>query len=54
MLVAQEVMHHIQHSKSKQVTLEAQFDSEKAYDRVSWSFLQATLVEFNFPPAGYY
>jgi hypothetical protein len=48
-LLAQEIMHHIHKSKSKYGTLAAEIDLEKAYDRVNWGFLEATLEEFGFP-----
>ena len=41
-VVAQEVMHYMHHSKSKRGTLTAKIDIEKAYNRVNWDFLQST------------
>jgi len=48
-LIAQKIMHFMHSSKSKQGSLAAKIDLEKAYDRVEWDFLQATLMEFDFP-----
>lgn len=45
-MVAQEVMHHIHKSKSKQGLLATKINLEKAYDKYSWDFLQATLEDF--------
>lgn len=39
-MVAQEVMHHIHKSKSKQGLLAAKIILKKAYDKYSWDFLQ--------------
>ena len=36
-------------TKSKKGTLAFKVDLEKAYDRVDWWFLEATLMEFGFP-----
>jgi len=48
-LIAQEIMHYMNHSKSKKGSLAVKFDLEKAYDRVEWDFLQKTLEDFGFP-----
>lgn len=39
-------MHHIHKSKSKQGLLATKINLEKAYDKYSWDFLQATLEDF--------
>jgi len=38
-LIAQEIMHYMNHSKSKKGSLAVKLDLEKAYDRVEWDFL---------------
>lgn len=48
-MVAQEVMHHIHKSKSKQGLFAVKINLGKAYDKYSWDFLQATLEDFGFP-----
>lgn len=49
-IVMQEILHSLR-SKKKNKTgcMVMKLDLEKAYDRVSWPFLEDTLVEFNFP-----
>lgn len=48
-MVAQEIIHTIRRSKSKNGLMALKIDLEKAYDRVRWDFLQETLVYFGFP-----
>ncbi|XP_015966728.1 uncharacterized protein LOC107490459 [Arachis duranensis] len=48
-IVAQEILNFMKHTKSKQGTLAFKIDLEKAYDRVDWRFLESTLVAFGFP-----
>nr|KYP61992.1 Retrovirus-related Pol polyprotein LINE-1 [Cajanus cajan] len=48
-IIAQEVLHHINHHRGKKGLLAIKIDLEKAYDRLSWDFLQQTLLEFGFP-----
>ncbi|XP_019416401.1 PREDICTED: uncharacterized protein LOC109327691 [Lupinus angustifolius] len=48
-ILAQEVMPHIHKSKQKKGVLAFKVDLEKAYDRVSWEFLEQTLADFGFP-----
>jgi hypothetical protein len=48
--VAQEVMHHMHHSKSKRGTLVAKINSGKVYDRVIRDFLQSILEDFSLTP----
>jgi len=38
-LIDQEIMHYMNHSKSKKGSLAVKLDLEKAYDRVEWDFL---------------
>lgn len=49
-ILAQEVMHTIHTYKRKGGLVAMKIDLEKAYDRVSWDFLRATLHDFGFPP----
>lgn len=49
--IAQEIIHTIKKSRSKNGLMAIKIDLEKAYDRVSWTFLRDTLVAFNFPPS---
>lgn len=48
MLVAQELVHLIYHSKSKVGDLMFKIDLEKAYNRVDWDFLASSLNDFGF------
>lgn len=48
-ILAQEVIHYMHHSKSVKGTMAFKIDLEKAYDRVSWEFLEHTLKRFAFP-----
>lgn len=48
-ILAQEVVHHMHSSKSKNGIIAFKIDLEKAYDRVNWDFLELTLKDFNFP-----
>lgn len=48
--VAQEVVHYMSKSNSKYGGIAFKIDLEKAYDSVSWDFLEETLVLFKFPP----
>ncbi|OMO59932.1 reverse transcriptase [Corchorus capsularis] len=47
--IAQEVIHIVRRSKSKNGLMAIKIDLEKAYDRVSWAFLRETLEVFGFP-----
>ncbi|XP_057419083.1 uncharacterized protein LOC130713326 [Lotus japonicus] len=49
-ILAQEVMHTIHTQKKGRGLVAIKIDLEKAYDRVSWDFLRATLYDFGFPP----
>ena len=46
-VVLHEVLHELKQSKRQGIILKIDF--EKAYDRVSWSFLEHTLVGRGFP-----
>lgn len=48
-ILAQEVIHFMHTSKSKKGIVAFKIDLEKAYDRVSWDFLETTLRDFGFP-----
>nr|XP_029148269.1 uncharacterized protein LOC112742262 [Arachis hypogaea] len=50
-IIAQEIMHFMRNTKSRKGTMAFKIDLEKAYDRVDWRFLEATLVRFGFPKA---
>ncbi|XP_072064306.1 uncharacterized protein [Arachis hypogaea] len=45
-IIAQEIMHFMRNTKSRKGTMAFKIDLEKAYDRVDWRFLEATLVRF--------
>nr|XP_025639110.1 uncharacterized protein LOC112734118 [Arachis hypogaea] len=47
-IVAQEVLHFMKKTKSKKGVLTFKIDLEKAYDRVSWEFLEQSLLMFGF------
>lgn len=48
--VAQEVIHTIRRSVSKNGLMAIKIDLEKAYDRVRWDFLRATPLLISGPP----
>jgi hypothetical protein len=50
-ILAQEVVHHMHHSKSKKGSIVFKIDLEKAYDRLNWKFLEITLIDFGIPPS---
>jgi len=50
-ILAQEVVHFIHHSRAKKGTIAFKIDLEKAYDRLNWDFLELTLHDFGFPSA---
>lgn len=47
-LLAQELIHTIRRCSSKNGLMTVKIDLEKAYDRVSWSFIRDTLRDFGF------
>lgn len=49
-ILAQEVMHTLHTHKKGGGLVSLKIDLEKAYDRISWDFLPATLYDFGFPP----
>ncbi|XP_025647216.1 uncharacterized protein [Arachis hypogaea] len=50
-IIAQEIMHFMRNIKSRKGTIAFKIDLEKAYDRVDWRFLEATLVRCEFSKA---
>ncbi|XP_057720278.1 uncharacterized protein LOC130934758 [Arachis stenosperma] len=48
-IVAQEILNFMKHTKSKKGTLAFKIDLKKAYDKVDWRFLESTLIAFGFP-----
>lgn len=44
-------MHFMRNTKSKKGTMAFKIDLEKAYDRIDWRFLEASLVRFGFSKA---
>ncbi|XP_057739711.1 uncharacterized protein LOC130956727 [Arachis stenosperma] len=50
-IIAQEIMHFMRNTKSQKGTMAFKIDLEKAYNRVGWHFLEATLVRFGFSKA---
>lgn len=47
-IIAQEFMHDLHKSSARQCLMAVKLDMERAYDRLSWSFLHQTLLEFGF------
>jgi hypothetical protein len=48
-LMAHEIFHFFSHSHNKKGFVGIKTDMAKAYDRVEWDFLQATLTSMGFP-----
>ena len=48
-ILAQEMLHWMHKSKRKKGVVAFKIDLEKAYDRIDWDFLLATLQDFGFP-----
>jgi len=48
-VVLQEIIHHMRRSKKKKGQVAFKLDLEKAFDNVSWTFLQSCLQDFGFP-----
>jgi hypothetical protein len=49
-IIANEVFHYLSQTTSKKGYVGIKTDMAKAYDRIEWTFLQATLTSINFPP----
>jgi hypothetical protein len=49
-IILQEAIHSMRKSKRKKGDMVFKIDLEKAYDNVSWDFLQACLTQNGFPP----
>lgn len=50
-ILAQEIMHQLHKTESKDGFMAIKIGMEKAFDRIQWSFVRRALVAFNFPPA---
>lgn len=48
-MIAQKVIHNMRTKKSKKGWMAIKFDLEKAYDRLSWKFIEDTLVDARIP-----
>ena len=48
-IIAQEVLHSLSLKKGNVWFMAIKIDSEKAYDRLEWSFIRDTLALFNVP-----
>ncbi|PNX98065.1 ribonuclease H [Trifolium pratense] len=48
-IIASEIFHYLAHSKRKNGYVGIKTDMAKAYDRVEWDFLEATLTSMGFP-----
>ncbi|XP_057418984.1 uncharacterized protein LOC130713213 [Lotus japonicus] len=48
-ILAQEVIHYLAHSMAKKGSMAFKIDLEKAYDKLSWEFLEGTIKDFGFP-----
>jgi hypothetical protein len=48
-LMAHEIFHFFSHSQNKKGFVGIKTDMAKAYDRVEWEFLQATMTSMGFP-----
>ncbi|PNX93226.1 ribonuclease H, partial [Trifolium pratense] len=49
-IILQEIIHHMNKSKSKKGDVAFKIDLEKAYDNVNWNYLRSCLLDFGFPP----
>lgn len=47
-IVTQEILHDLQKKRGKIGGMSFKIDLEKAYDKISWEFLEKTLINFNF------
>jgi competence protein ComGF len=50
-LIASDIFHYLNHTTRKNEFVGIKTDMAKAYDRVEWEFLEATLNSMGFPPA---
>ena len=48
-IVAQEIIHSMRKMKGRRSFMAIKVDLEKAYDRLSWSFIRETLIAANLP-----
>ncbi|GKV47795.1 hypothetical protein SLEP1_g54657 [Rubroshorea leprosula] len=49
-VLTQEAVHSIRHRKGKKGAIILKIDLHKAFDSVSWGFLEKVLLDFNIPP----
>ena len=48
-IIVQELIHTISKAKCKEWYMAIKIDLEKAYDKLEWSFIRATLMRINLP-----
>jgi hypothetical protein len=49
-IIANEIFHYFNNTSKQKGYVSIKTDMEKAYDRIEWDFLRATLTSMNFPP----
>ncbi|KAK8942463.1 hypothetical protein KSP39_PZI008699 [Platanthera zijinensis] len=49
-IIAQELIHRLHTTESRNGYMAIKLDMEKAFDRIQWSFVRRVLQAFNFPP----
>jgi hypothetical protein len=48
-IITQELLHTMRKKKGRSGQMAIKIDLEKAYDKISWSFLHSVLLEVNLP-----